>query len=202
MSEKALKEKLDILSGKMDDGSVTYVKRRVETARGIAPKTPQKTQEDKDIQLPIIMGSVDGISFNIELIPYPDGGYILDIGALSGSPFKLEIFLENHEVKSLKFKGTSFGFLPVQELQIGIPEFDDRYFVEATDTESVNVFLGNEETREYIANLGEIDKLSVQSRFTKLNYYVESPDTFDADWAYEKLKTLSTLMKKLKSINV
>ena len=201
MSENTLKDLLGVLASKMEDGSVAYVKRRVEPGRGIASKMPQAAQSDREVQLPVVMGVVDGINYKVELIPYPDGGYVVDIGALSGSPFKLELFLEDYDVKSLKFKGTSFGFLPVEEIETGIPEFDDKYFVEAMNLETVNIFLQDEETRRSITALGKIDKLSVQSRFTKLNYFLEDSGSFDVDWTYDKIKTLSVLMKKLKSIN-
>jgi hypothetical protein len=201
MSVALLKEKMADLAGKMENGSVVYVTRRPEAARSKRGTNFQSPREDEDL-LPTSLGTVAGLSFKTELIPYPDGGYILDISVYAPSPFRLELFLENHEVKSLKFKSSSLCFPPVEEIEIGVPEFDKRYYIEAMDVESVHLFLLNDENRRNITDLGEIDKLSIQPRFVKLNYFIGTAEDFDAQWIYERISSLSALVNSLKNFDI
>lgn len=195
MSTKIAKELLEKLVEKLEKGAVYEITKRV----GFDAYAPVQ-QEQEISPLPTLKGSLNDVMSNLEFIPYPEGGYLLEIEARTNCPFKLVLTLEDHEIKSLKFKGSST--IPVQEIEIDVKKFDDRFFIETLEEEPVRKFLADEETRKLIFDLGEIDRLAFQYKYMKLVYYIEDIAKLEVNWIFDKIDKLSKICKKLEELNL
>ncbi len=192
MVSEQVKGMLEELVEKMDKGAVYQITKRV----GYQKVKIAGTRESAP--LPMLRGTYKGVDFDIEFLPYPEGGFLLEITAQVDCPFKLVLTLENHEIKSIKFKGASV--IPVTEIEIGIKEFDDRYFIETLEEDYVKRFLRDEEVRKLIDNLDKIDRLAFQYKYVKLVYYVENLADITVDWIFDKIDKISQIAHKIPKV--
>ena len=193
MIAEVAKEKLERIREKLSSGTVHSMVRRV----GYEKVTVMGGKDGKSF-LPSLTGMFENIDVNIDFTPCPEGGFLLDIETKVACPFKLVLTFENVEAKSGKFRGSSP--IPIQEIEIGIKKFDETFFIETLEEKPVREFLGNEENRKIIFDLGQFDRFVFQYKYLKLLFYIDKMENLDENWVLEKLKILSVISEKLKDL--
>jgi len=191
MIAEIAKKKLEEIRNKLDEGKVHSMVRRV----GYQKVTIMGGKDGKS-HLPSLSGIFGHTDIYVDFTPYPEGGFLFDVEAKALCPFKLVLTFENVETKSGKFRGSSP--IPIQEIEIDVKEFDDMYFIETLEEEPVRKFLGVEENRKMIVDLGKFDRFVFQYKYLKTLYYVEKMEDLDVDWAFDKIKILVNIGKALK----
>lgn len=191
MSTEVATKKLAELIAKLDEGSVHKIKHKGGIQR-------ISVLGDKGLvsPLPTLEGIHNNTRMNLDLCPYPEGGYMANIEVHEECPFKLVLSLENTEVKSLKFK--TARSIPVAEITIGDEDFDKRYLIETLEEDVVTKFLSKKEVRDLISKLGDFDRFTFQSKHMRLVYYVEDLEKLDSEWLFKMIEILVELAKKLK----
>lgn len=185
-------EKLEKLKAKLESGEVHQITRRggVQMASRMGDKTGSPP-------MPHLSGVIKGYTLNLDVKPYPDGGFLVDAQISVKCPFKLSITRENADVKSTKFK--SAGPVPIQEIEIGVKDFDDRYFIETLEEEQVKKFLSSPDARSLIMDLEDVDALNMQYKCLMVLYYIKDLDEMDTDWLYKKIEILTKIGDQLKA---
>ena len=190
MIAEIAREKLEKIKEKLDSGVVHSMVRRI----GYQKVTVMGGKDGKSY-LPTLTGSLGKTDLNIDFTHCPGGGYIIDIEAKVRCPFKLVLTYENVETKSGKFRSSSP--IPIQEIEIGVKEFDDTFFIETLEEKPVREFLGSEESRKSISDLGQFDRLVFQYKYLKILYYQEKLEDLDPEWVVDKIKMLSQIGENL-----
>jgi len=190
MISEIARQKLELLKEKLDSGTVHSLVKRIGYQ-----KVAVIGEDDGQAPLPTLTGLLKQKEINVDFCPYPEGGYLLDVEIKVDCPFKLVLTIENAEIRSSKFK--SAGAIPIQEIEIDVKEFDDRYFIETLEENSVREFLAREENRNLINELGDFDRLSFQYKYLKLIYFIEDLEKLDLDWFSSKIKTLREIGDRL-----
>lgn len=193
MIAETAKEKLEKIREKLNSGTVHSMVRRI----GYEKVTVMGGKDGRSF-LPSLTGMFENIDVNIDFTPCPGGGFLLDIETKAACPFKLVLTFENIEAKSGKFRGSSP--IPIQEIEIGVKEFDGTFFIETLEEKPVRQFLGEEENRKLIFDVGQFDRFVFQYKYLKLLFYLEKMEDLDADWVLDKLKILSIISRKLKDL--
>jgi hypothetical protein len=184
-----VKEKLESLNEKLDSGSINLL-----TRKPGFPGVSRLGDKQNTAPLPTLSGSVDGIDFSLDFVPFPDGGFLMDIDVHVKSPFRLVMVPENAPSKSLKFK--SSGFVgPIQEVNTGIKEIDEKYFMESNDETPVKKYFSGSIIPELINSLGNFDKLTFHDKYVKIIYFIEDLENLDMDWVFKTIKGLTDIAK-------
>jgi hypothetical protein len=190
MSGEIATRKLADLITKLEEGSI----HKVSYKHGM--KHSVLGDKGAPSPLPTLKGLHGGVVINLDFSPYPEGGHFVSIEACASCPFKLILSHEGQEVKSMKYKQTHS--IPASEIEIGVKDFDDRYFIETLEEEPVRKFLSDGGIRGQIDSLGDFDRLTFQSKHLKLVYYVPDVEKLDSDWLFKMIEILIGLAGKLK----
>ncbi|MCE1248847.1 MAG: hypothetical protein LWY06_19590 [Firmicutes bacterium] len=190
MITEIAKQKLEALREKLDSGTVRSLVKRIGYQ-----KVAVMGEDDTQGHLLTLTGMLKNKEINVDFSPYPEGGFLLDTEVKVDCPFKLVLTIENTDIKSARFK--SAGAIPVQEIEIDVKEFDDRYFIETLEEKPVREFLAKEENRHLINELGDFDRLSFQYKYLKLIYFIENLENLDVEWLFSKIGHLREIGDQL-----
>ncbi|MFP4497892.1 MAG: hypothetical protein ACLFQV_06725 [Vulcanimicrobiota bacterium] len=192
MPVETAKMKLERILSKLDKGEIRELSRHEDYV-------PTGLGEHEDMTLPTIQSVYRGKKMVIEFVTYHEGGYLFNIQLTIPSPFKLVLSFEDSEIKSRKFGASSP--IPVTEIEIGIKEFDDMYFIETLEEEVTRTFLSKTKVRELIESLERFDHLTFDYRYLKLEYYVKDVQEINEDWVFNKIEIMDLLADLLIQYN-
>jgi hypothetical protein len=190
MIAEIARQKLESLKEKLDSGVVRSLVKRIGYQ-----KIAVLGEDDGQSPFPALTGMLKQREINVDFSQYPEGGSLLDVEIKVDCPFKLVLTIENKEIKSSRFK--SAGSIPIQEIEIGVKEFDDKYFIETLEEKPVREFLSLEENRHLINELGDFDRLSFQYKYLKLIYFIEDLEKLDLEWFFTMIKNLREIGDRL-----
>jgi len=195
MIAEIARKKFEQLKLKTGNGTVHSLVRRVGYGR-----VAEVGKEEGLSHLPTFSAQLNGFDLNFYFSPFPEGGYLLNIETRVACPFKLRLTLEEQETKSDKFKPAYQ--LPVSEIEIGIKEFDDKYFIETIEEEPVRKFLAEPENRKMIDDLGNFDSFSFQYKHLKLIYYIKNIEELNIDQLFRDTELITRIGTKLQELEV